>query len=90
VPGTEGALLLKTGRYIHEDLDLKMKMCVRKFNFSSHASRTELFKFAKRVNSEKIFCIHGDNTVRFAKELRHEYGLDAVSPKDDRVFLIED
>jgi len=90
VPGTEGALLLKTGRYIHEDLDLKMKMSVRKFDFSSHASRTELFKFARQINPEKIFCVHGDNTVRFAKELRHEYGLDAVSPKDNRIFLIEE
>lgn len=90
VPGTEGALLLKTGRYIHEDLDLKMKMSVRKFSFSSHASRTELFKFARRLNPEKIFCVHGDNTVRFAKELKHDYGFDAVAPKDNRVFLIED
>ena len=90
VPGTEGALLLKTGRYIHEDLDLRLKMSVRRFDFSSHASRTELFKFARKMNPERIFCIHGDNTVRFAKELKHEYGLDAVSPKDNRVFLIED
>jgi len=90
VPGTEGALLLKTGRYIHEDLDLKMKMSVRKFSFSSHASRTELFKFARQLNPEKIFCVHGDNTVRFAQELKHDHGLDAVSPKDDRVFLLED
>jgi len=90
VPGTEGALLLKTGRYIHEDLDLKMKIPIRKFNFSSHASRTELFKFARQLNPEKIFCVHGDNTVRFAKELKKDYGLDAVSPKDDRAFLLED
>jgi len=90
VPGTEGALLLKTGRYIHEDLDLKMKMSVRKFSFSSHASRTELFKFARQLNPEKIFCVHGDNTIRFAKELKNEYGFDAVSPKDNRIFLIED
>jgi len=90
VPGTEGALLLKTGRYIHEDLDLKMEMSVRKFDFSSHASRTELFKFARQINPEKIFCVHGDNTIRFAKELRHEYGFDAISPKDDRVFLVEE
>lgn len=90
VPGTEGALLLKTGRYIHQDLDLKMDMSVRKFDFSSHAPRSELFQFARQINPEKIFCVHGDNTIRFAKELRHEYGFDAISPKDDRVFLVED
>jgi len=90
VPGTEGATLLKTGRYIHEDLDIPVKMSVRKFDFSSHASRSELFKFAKQMNPEKIFCVHGENTQRFAKELRDEHGFDAVSPKDDRVFLLQD
>ena len=90
VPGTEGALLLKTGRYIHGDLDLKLRMSVRKLDFSSHASRTELFKFVRQVNPEKVFCVHGDNTVRFATELRNDYGFDAVSPKDERIFLIED
>jgi putative mRNA 3-end processing factor len=89
VPGTEGALLLKTGRYIHQDLDLKMDMSVRKFDFSSHAPRTELFNFARQINPKKIFCVHGENTVRFAKELKDEFGFDAVSPKDDRIFLIE-
>jgi len=90
VPGTEGAILLKTGRYIHEDLDIPVKMSIRKFDFSSHASRSELFKFAKRMNPEKIFCVHGENTQRFAKELRDEHGFDAVSPKDDRFFLLQD
>jgi putative mRNA 3-end processing factor len=89
VPGTEGALLLKTGRYIHQDLDLKMGMSVRKFDFSSHAPRTELFNFARQINPKKIFCVHGENTVRFAKELKNEFGFDTVSPKNDRIFLIE-
>lgn len=80
VPGTEGAVLLQTGRYIHGDLNLKVKMNVRKFDFSSHASRSELFKFARLVNPEKIFCVHGDNAVGFAQELKEEYGFNAVAP----------
>ena len=88
VPGTEGALLLQTGHYLHEDLDLEVKMNVRKFDFSSHASRTDLFRFARRLNPEKIFCVHGDNTVRYAEELREEYGFDATAPIDSRVFKL--
>ena len=88
VPGTEGAILLQTGRYVHGDLNLKVKMNVRKFDFSSHASRSELFKFAKLVNPEKIFCVHGDNAVGFAQELKEEYGFDAVAPMDNRVFSL--
>ena len=88
VPGTEGAVLLETGHYIHGDLDLKLKMNVRKFDFSSHSSRTDLFRFVKKLNPEKVFCVHGDNTEGFAEELR-ENGFDAIAPKDDRVFKLD-
>lgn len=85
VPGTEGAILLETGNYIHGDLEFPLKMSYRKFDFSSHVSRSELFKFVKKVNPGKVFCVHGDNTEGFAKELR-ERGFDAVAPKFDGVF----
>ena len=88
VPGTEGAVLLETGHYIHGDLDLELKMNVRKFDFSSHASRTELFRFVKHLNPEKVFCVHGDNTEGFAEELREE-GFDAIAPNDDRIFNLD-
>jgi len=89
VPGTEGAILLQTGIYVHEDLEFPLKMPYRKFDFSSHASRSELFKFVKRVNPGKVFCVHGDNTERFAKELSEEHGFDAVAPKDERAYSID-
>lgn len=88
VPGTEGAILLETGHYIHEDLDFPIKMNVRKFDFSSHASRSELLKFVKKVNPEKVFCVHGDNTKGFAKELKKE-GFDAIAPELGENFSIE-
>jgi len=88
VPGTEGAVLLETGRYIHQDLDLAVKMSVRKFDFSSHSSRTELFKFVKHVNPGKVFCVHGDNSKRFSQELREEYGFDTFSPSNGQNFDI--
>jgi putative mRNA 3-end processing factor len=80
VPRTEGAVLLKTGHYIHEDMELPIKMNTRKFDFSSHASHTELLRFAKYVNPGKIFCVHGDNTERYAEQLKEE-GFDALAPK---------
>lgn len=89
VPGTEGAVLLETGHYIHQDLDLPVKMSVRKFDFSSHAPRSDLFRFVKHVNPGKVFCIHGDNTQRFAQELREDYGFDTLAPKDDKIYTSE-
>jgi len=79
VPGTEGAMLLETGIYVHGDLEFPLKMPYKKFDFSSHVSRSELFNFVKKVNPRKVFCVHGDNTEKFAKELR-ECGFDAVAP----------
>ena len=88
VPGTEGAILLETGNYIHNDLELPLKMYYKKFDFSSHASRSELFKFVKKVNPGKVFCVHGDNTEGFARDLKEEHGFDAISPKSDKIYSI--
>ncbi len=87
VPGTEGDNLLKTGRYVNEDLDLPVEMNVKKFNFSSHADRSELFDFVKKVNPKQVFCVHGDGTKDFAEELRQD-GFDAVAPSGNEVFEV--
>jgi len=89
IDGTPGRILLETGRLIYENLDLEVKMKVKRFDFSAHAGRKGLFEFVKRLNPEKIFCIHGDHTQEFAEELRKE-GFDAVSPlANNRIFKIE-
>jgi putative mRNA 3-end processing factor len=87
VPGTEGDILLETGHYIHGELDLPIKMNVQKFDFSSHTSHSELLRFIKKMNPEKIFCVHGDDTEGFAEELR-EKKFDAVAPKFDESFSV--
>jgi putative mRNA 3-end processing factor len=64
-------------------------MLVKKLDFSSHLDRKDLFSFVKKRNPEKIFCVHGDDTVTFANELKNE-GFDAVAPvTENRVFNIE-
>jgi putative mRNA 3-end processing factor len=86
--GTPGKVLLETGRYITRELDLEIKMYVRKLDFSSHLGRSELFKFIEKVNPEKVFCVHGDHTEEFAMELR-EKGFDAIAPlANNRIFVI--
>lgn len=87
IPGTEGEILLKTGRYIHENLDLKVSMNVKKFNFSSHASKSELFRLPKIVKPENIFCVHGDNTEVFANDLK-SMGFDAFAPSENETFSV--
>jgi putative mRNA 3-end processing factor len=88
IEGTPGRILLETGRFIHENLDLEVKMRVKRFDFSAHAGRKGLFEFVKKLNPEKVFCVHGDHTEEFAEELRRE-GFDAVAPlANNRIFKL--
>lgn len=84
--GTPGRTLLETGKFINEELNLEVAMRVKKLDFSAHVGRSGLFEFIKKLNPEKIFCIHGDHTPEFALELK-ERGYDAVAPlANNRVF----
>lgn len=72
VSQTEGDILIQTGRYIHDNLNLDVKMSINKFDFSAHASHSQMIRLIKRINPRRIFCIHGDNTEKFAEELRQQ------------------
>jgi Cft2 family RNA processing exonuclease len=87
--GTAGRILLETGHYIAKDLDLEVKMFVKRLDFSAHLGRSELFDFIEKINPEKIFCVHGDHTEEFASELR-EKGFDAIAPlANNRNFVLD-
>jgi len=86
VPGTPGRELVESGRFVHEEDNLKLKMRFERLDFSSHSGRKELFEFVEKVNPKKIFCVHGDNTPKFAEELKQK-GFDAAAPlESNRVF----
>jgi len=88
IEGTPGRILLETGRFIFGSMDIEVKMRVRRFDFSAHAGRKSLFEFVKKLNPERIFCVHGDHTEEFAEELRRD-GFDAVAPLgNNRVFSV--
>lgn len=88
VEGTPGKTLLETGRYINEGIDVEVEMVVKRLDFSSHLGRTDLFHFINKLNPEKIFCVHGEHTEDFARELK-EKGHDAVAPlANNRIFNV--
>jgi putative mRNA 3-end processing factor len=63
-------------------------MKVRRFDFSAHVGRKQLFEFIKKLNPERIFCVHGDHTQEFAEELKRE-GFNAIAPlANNRIFKI--
>jgi putative mRNA 3-end processing factor len=86
--GTPGKVLLETGKFINKEVNLDLKMFVKRLDFSSHLGRTDLFDFVEKVNPEKVFCVHGDHTEEFAAELKDK-GFDATAPlANNRVFEI--
>jgi putative mRNA 3-end processing factor len=88
IEGTPGRILLETGRFIYGNVDIEVKMKVKRFDFSAHAGRKSLFEFVKRLNPEKVFCVHGDHTEEFAEELRRE-GFEAIAPlANNRIFNV--
>jgi putative mRNA 3-end processing factor len=89
VEDTPGRILLETGRFMGEGMDLEMNMLVKRLDFSSHLGRKQLLEFIKKLNPERVFCMHGDLTEEFATELR-EQGFNAIAPiANNRVFNIE-
>lgn len=81
-----GKLLLETGRFVNEDMDFEVKMRVRRLDFSAHIGKKHLWEFIEKTAPEKIFCVHGDHTEDFARELSDK-GFDAVAPiANNRVF----
>ncbi len=82
---TPGRKLLETGHYINEEsmTDFEVDMRVEQLDFSGHAGGDDLVAFVKKLNPGKVFCVHGDSTEEFAKQLR-ELGFDAVAPSRDK------
>lgn len=88
VPRTAGRYLLDTGRFVLEDVDLKLKMSINHLDFSAHSGRSDLFDVAHKINPEKIICLHGEHCQRFAQELRGR-GFDAIAPHNNDVIDID-
>ena len=64
---------------------------IRRFEFSGHNSRSELFEILDRVNGNpKVLAVHGDelSCVRFADEIKEKYGYDAKAPDVGEIIEI--
>lgn len=83
VPGTPGRTLLEKGLTLINGRPKKVKAEVRRFDFSAHSGRRELFEMFEGIKGgPKVLTIHGDeeSCIRFATELHERFGLDAQAP----------
>jgi putative mRNA 3-end processing factor len=87
--GTPGRALLEKRVTI---LDGKVRKCladVRRFEFSGHNSRSELFEILDRIKGNpKVLTVHGDESscTKFAEQIREKYGYDAKAPDTGEVI----
>jgi putative mRNA 3-end processing factor len=89
--GTPGRMLLDKRV---ANFDGKMYKCyadVKKFEFSGHNSRAELFEILNRVKGNpKVLTVHGDgpSCTKFAEEIKEKYGYDARAPDQGEVVEV--
>jgi len=87
VPGTAGRTLLDTGKFVHEDLEVKPRMRMEFLDFSAHTDHDHLIEFYKKVKPKNILLTHGENPEEFAKELQR-LGFNAHAPKNGETVEI--
>ncbi|MEK6958183.1 MAG: MBL fold metallo-hydrolase RNA specificity domain-containing protein [archaeon] len=83
VDETPGRILLETGKLNLEGINVTVKAGVERYDFSAHAGKDELFKAIKKLNPEKVICVHGDKEVtrKFAKSIKQDAGIEAIVPE---------
>jgi len=84
VPGSPGRTLLDRGMSLIGGKLVPVKAEVRRFDFSGHSGRNELFEMLSRLKGKpKIYATHGDGDTCdvFAKEITERFGYEASAPE---------
>ncbi len=83
VPGSPGRTLLDRGMTLIGGKLVPVKAEVRRFDFSGHSGRAELFEMISRLKGKpKIYATHGDGDTCevFAKEIAERFGFETAAP----------
>jgi len=91
VPGTGGAKLLETGLFPIGEREEKVRARVRHFDFSSHAGKTQIEAFLRRLKGKPdIYVVHGEREScdTLAQWVRDELELNAVAPNQGDEFTV--
>ena len=81
--GTPGRTLLEKRVITYDGRVRKCLADVKRFEFSGHNSRSELFEILDKVSGNpKVLTVHGDglSCTKFAEEIKEKYGYDAKAP----------
>ncbi len=82
VEGTNGRMLLDSGKIKVYNSFKPVKTPVSIYDFSAHCGKSDLYRYIRESAPNVVICVHGsaENTTGFASELKAE-GFDAYAPK---------
>ena len=82
VEGTNGDMLLGTGKIRENHKTLTIKTKVTQYDFSAHAGRSDLHEYARMSSPNMVICVHAseENAKNLAESLKGE-GFEAYAPK---------
>jgi putative mRNA 3-end processing factor len=81
--GTPGRALLDRRVVSYDGRERKCLADVKRFEFSGHNSRSELFEILEQIKGNpKVLTVHGDgpSCIQFAEEIRLKYGYESKAP----------
>ena len=81
--GTPGRTLLDRRMVSYDGRERKCLADVKRFEFSGHNSRSELFEILENVKGNpKVLTVHGDgpSCTKFAEEINLKYGFESKAP----------
>lgn len=85
VDGTNGRMLLESGRVEIDGTTLPIQCEVQRYDFSAHAGHEELLSFIDQCDPQKVVLMHGDNREALAKDLP---GKEVVMPMEGQWYEI--
>ena len=80
VAGSNGRKLMDGEELFIDGKKVKINLPFESFDFSAHTGAEGLRDAIKKVNPEKVYCVHGDQCEQFAQDLKENHGFDAVAP----------
>jgi len=82
VEGTNGRMLLDTGKIRDNHKTLTIKTKAIQYDFSAHAGMSDLHEYARRSSPNRVICVHAseENAEYLAESLRGE-GFEAYAPR---------
>jgi putative mRNA 3-end processing factor len=89
--GTPGRSLLEKAQFSFGGKTIKCLAEIKKFEFSGHNSRKELFEILDKVKGNpNVLTVHGDNIscTKFAEEINEKYGFKAHAPDIGEVTIV--